>query len=34
MIMDYRLDLFDGAVYNNSWAQFKDTLKSTWRINY
>lgn len=34
MIMDYRLGLFDSAVYNNSWAQFKATLKDTWRINY
>ena len=34
IIMDYRLGLFDVAVYNNSWTQFKETLQSTWRINY
>lgn len=32
-IMDYRLGLFDGAVYNTSLRQFMDTLKSTWRIH-
>lgn len=33
-IMDFRLGLFDGAVYNASLTQFKETLRSTWRLNY
>ncbi len=34
MIMDYRLELFDGAMWNNSYGQFKENLQSTWRITY
>ena len=34
MIMDFRLGLFDGAVYNDSLKQLVETLHNTWRINY
>lgn len=33
-IMDFRLGLFDGAAYNASLTQFKETLRSTWMLNY